>query len=342
MSTPLVSIHLIVKDGEKYIRNCLEHVKKQTYPNVEFRIFDNASSDKTVSIVREIMPDAKIIFFGKNHGLGGGFNRSLTWSKAPYVVGLCVDVMLAPNFIEKAVEAAEKNPRIGVVQAKIMRYDMSKHSETSLIDTTGLMIFRSRRVVNRGHGEEDKGQYNVAEKIFCYEGAAPFFRREALDDVKIPKSKPDSEFPSEYLDEDFVWYADELDLGWRMLHRNWQSWYDPVVRAAHDRSTTKKTRKSLRDFIVMRKTIPAHKRMLDYRNQRLAFIKNDTIGSFIQDFFSWFPREFGLFCYFLFFERSSLSAYVGVAQMLPLMLKKRRIIMARRTDSHEEIRKWFQ
>ncbi len=199
MDNPLVSIHLIVKDGEKYIKDCLEHVQRQTYPNIEFRIFDNASSDATIVQAREIMPDVEIVFFEKNYGLGGGFNRSLKWSGAPYVVGLCVDVMLSPDFVEKAVEAAEKNSRIGVVQAKIMRYDMAKHAETSFIDTTGLMIFRSRRVVNRGHGEEDTGKYDKPEEIFCYEGAVPFFRREALEDVKMLKSKPDSKFPFEYL-----------------------------------------------------------------------------------------------------------------------------------------------
>lgn len=342
METPLVSIHLIVKDGEKYIKDCLEHVKKQAYPNIEFRLFDNASMDKTVGMAQEVMPGVEVIHFEKNHGLGGGFNRSLKWSNAPYVVGLCVDVMMAPDFVEKAVEVAEKNARIGVVQAKIMRYDMNKHEATSYIDTTGLMVFRSRRVVNRGHGEQDLGQYEKAEEIFCYEGAVPFFRREALEDIKMLKSKPDTKFPFEYLDEDFVWYADELDLGWRLLHRSWQSWYDPSVKAAHDRSTTKKTRKTLHDFIEMRKEIPAKKRMLDYRNQRLAFIKNDTLRSFLQDFPYWFPRDFALLAYFLLFEPTSLEAYPGIVRMLPMMLKKRKMIMARRTNSRAEMRKWFK
>ena len=42
---PEVSIHLIVKDGEKYIEGCLNAVKDQTYPNLVMRIFDNNSTD---------------------------------------------------------------------------------------------------------------------------------------------------------------------------------------------------------------------------------------------------------------------------------------------------------
>ncbi|MBI2462647.1 MAG: glycosyltransferase [Candidatus Spechtbacteria bacterium] len=341
MQSPLVSIHLIVKDGEKYIRQCLEHVQKQTYPNIEFRVFDNASTDRTREIVKEIMPSAEIIRFPKNYILGGGFNRSLSWSRAPYVVGLCVDVMMAPDFIERAVAVAEAHPTAGVVQAKVLRYDYEHAKVTSIIDTTGMQIFRSRRIINRGHGEEDTGQYNKAEEIFCYEGAVPFFRREALEAIKMPKSKPDAEFPYEYLDEDFVWYADELDLGWRLHHAGWMNWYDPTVLAAHDRQTTKKLSKGYRGFIELRKTIPAFKRVLDWRNQRLAFLKNDYLSSVLKDVFFWLPREMMMFGYFIIFERTSLWAYIGMLRMAPLMLRKRRAILKNDKTNAGDIRKWF-
>jgi len=336
-----VSIHLIVKDGEKYIRRCLEHVKRQTYPYINFRVFDNASSDRTVEIIKEMMPAVEVVRFSQNYGLGGGFNRSLSWSKAPYVVGLCVDVMLAPDFVEHAVVAAQAKSNIGVVQAKIMRYDYAKGEKTSVIDTTGLSIFRSRRVINRGHGELDRGQYERAEEIFCYEGATPFFRREALEAIKLPKSKSDLQFPYEYLDEDFFWYADELDLGWRLRHAGWISWYDPKVLAAHDRQTTKQLSGGYRNFIRLRKTIPAQKRMLDFRNQRLAFLKNDCFPSLVRDVFFWFPREFSLFIYFIFFERSTLVAYSDIIRIAPRMLHKRYAIMKKSKTDALAMRRWF-
>lgn len=341
MSTPRVSIHLIVKDGEKYIRHCLERVQNQTYQNVEFRVFDNASTDATREIVRQILPSAEIISFPKNYGLGGGFNRSLSWSNAPYVVGLCVDVMLAPDFIERAVAAAEAHPEAGVVQGKILRYDYEHEKVTSLIDTTGMQIYRSRRVINRGHGEEDVGQYNESGEIFCYEGAVPFFRRKALEEVKMLKTKPDEKFPYEYLDEDFVWYADELDLGWRLHHAGRTNWYDPAVLAAHDRQTTKKLSKGYKGFIELRQTVPAFKRMLDWRNQRLAFLKNDYLSSFVKDTPFWLVRELMMLGYFIVFERTSLPAYWGILRLAPLMLRKRRAIIKEDKTNARAMKKWF-
>lgn len=338
---PRISLHLIVKDGAKYIRHCLSHVKRQTYKHIVLRIFDNASTDNTVALAKRVMPEAQIISFPQNYGLGGGFNRSLTWSKDPYVVGLCVDVMLDPHFVEEAVKAAKRDPRIGVVQGKIMGYDWASGKVLSRIDTTGMRIFRSRRVINRGHGEEDRGQYGKAGEIFCYEGAAPFFRRRALEEIKMTKSEHDSTFPYEYLDEDFFWYADEFDLGWRLRLYGWKSWYEPRVVAAHDRQTTKMLSKGWTHFVRMRKTIPAQKRMLDFRNQRLAFIKNDDLLSLLKDACFWLPREFLLFGYFLLFERSTLRAYLDILCMAPRMLAKRRIIMSRRKVGRKEMEEWF-
>src|SRR3990167_7282544 len=180
IKNPEVSVHLIIHNGQKYLRRCLEAVKAQTYENIKFRVFNNASSDDTIGVLREVWPEAELINFSKNYFLGGGFNRSLYFSDSPYVVGLSVDVLIEPNFIECAVEAMEKNKKMGVLQAKIFYWDFERDEKTMTIDTTGMQIFRSRRIVNRGHGEKDSGQFEKSEEIFCYEGAVPFFRREAL------------------------------------------------------------------------------------------------------------------------------------------------------------------
>ena len=51
---PLTTINLVVLNGEKYIRHCLDSVKNQTYPHdrIEINILDNGSTDKTKEIIR--------------------------------------------------------------------------------------------------------------------------------------------------------------------------------------------------------------------------------------------------------------------------------------------------
>ena len=332
--TPEVSVHLIVKDGEKYIEGCLNAVKSQTYPNIVMRVFDNNSTDSTVQKAKEIFPTSEIIQFSKNYFVGGAFNRSLQHSTSPFVVMLCVDVVLDDMFIEKAVHAIQQDERIGVVQAKVFWYDKQNERKTDIIDTTGMQIFKSRRIINRGHGEKDTRKYETPHEIFCYEGAVPFFRRSALEDVKMGER--------EYLDEDFVWYADEVDLGWRMRLAGWKIWYDPRVVAWHDRSTTHTLSKSFKSFIQQRKHIDKHKRMLDIRNQRLAFIKNDLWRTALTHLPWILKREVMLLVYVVLFEQSSLKAYTGIIQMAPKMFKKRRHILHNKKLKHPHINQWFE
>lgn len=331
---PEVSVHLIVKDGEKYIEGCLNAVKNQTYPNLVMRIFDNNSTDSTLQKARKVLPNSEIIQFKKNYFVGGAFNRSLQYSASRFVMMLCVDVVLDEMFIERAVRAIQQDERIGVVQAKVLWYDKENERKTDIIDTTGMQIFRSRRIINRGHGEKDTQQYNTPQEIFCYEGAVPFFRRQALEDVKMGER--------EYLDEDFVWYADEVDLGWRMRLAGWKMWYDPSVLAWHDRSTTHTLSKSFKAFIQQRKSIDKNKRMLDIRNQRLAFIKNDLTTSVLQHLPWILKRELMLFVYVALFEKSSLKAYTDIIRAAPKMLRKRRHILHNKKISHAHINTWFE
>ena len=120
MISPLVSIHLIVKDGKNYLRQCLKAALNQDFNDYEILVFDNNSQDKTCEIVeKEFLlpseasgeggPKTKLIKFDKNYGLGGGFNKSLRYSNSKYVVLLCVDVILSPNFLSEAVKILESD-----------------------------------------------------------------------------------------------------------------------------------------------------------------------------------------------------------------------------------------
>ena len=338
---PTVALHVIVKDGNKYIRDCLRHLQQQTYPHCVVRIFDNASDDDTVAICKREMKTADIIQFDKNYFVSGGFNKSLQYSQEKYVVTVSVDVMIDPHFVENAVAVMEDDETIGVVQAKVFYYNGDTKEKTTTLDTTGLTIYQSRRIVNRGHGEQDTGQYNAPGEIFCHEGAIPFFRRDALEDVKMKRMTHHKSSEYEYLDEDFVLYAEDLDLGWRIHLFGWKCWYEPSVVAWHDRSTTHATAGSKRAFIKQRKTIPDYKRMLDIRNQRLTMIKNDFPQTVVRHSVFVVYREALLFLYVLLFERSSLRAYRDIIRMAPLMLKKRKVIRAKSRVSEKEMRQWF-
>jgi glycosyltransferase involved in cell wall biosynthesis len=71
---PLVSVIIPTKNSAYTIERTLLSVKNQTYRNLEVIVVDNHSTDDTISIVKRVMPEAKVFMHGperaaqKNHG----------------------------------------------------------------------------------------------------------------------------------------------------------------------------------------------------------------------------------------------------------------------------------
>lgn len=342
---PLVTINLVVRNGEKYLHHCLDAVKRQTYTNIELNILDNDSTDRTKNIIEAETDNLKIKLasfsfhlLNKNLAMWGGQEELLKHSSGKYTIALSVDILMDEKFVEESVRVMERDPKLGMLQAKIFQYQLSELDAGSGlpakdIDTVGFKMFRSREVNNIGHGEEDKGQYDKEMEIFGVEGAVPVFRREAIEDSRIL---------GEFTDLDFFWYGDDIDFAWRMRLFGWGHIYAPSVIAHHDRQTTKRLGDSDADFVKIRQAVPMLKRRLDWRNHILMLVKNDYASNFLRDLPYIAVRQFKLKIYFFVYEPEIFLEFFTIAKLLPRMLQKRREIMRRAKVSPADIRRWFK
>lgn len=331
---PLVSVIIPMRNEAGRLRPCLLALKAQAYQNFELIVFDNDSDDNSVEILRQEFPAAELLRSKKNYFVGGAVNRALPGSRGKYVLALCADVLLDEHFLERAVNVCESDEKFGALQAKILKSatDDGEIIETNILDTTGFLIFKSARIINRGHGEEDCRQFRAGE-VFSYEGAAGFFRREALEEAKIN---------GEVFDEDFSWMADDIDLGWRLRILGWKNYYAPDVICWHDRKTTKRLSAGRLDFISQRKTVPALKRRLDFQNTILTYFKNMFWGTLARHFFVIVWRELQMAVFIFLFERSTIPAFWGIIARLPAILRKRRNIMRRRKINANDVERWLK
>ncbi|PJE58213.1 MAG: hypothetical protein COU81_01940 [Candidatus Portnoybacteria bacterium CG10_big_fil_rev_8_21_14_0_10_36_7] len=330
---PLVSIIIPVKDSNLYIKICVESILSQTYSNIETIIYNNSSSDDTIPIAKKIMPGAKIINSKVNHFVGPAFNRAMKECHGKYIVLVCADVILDSKFIENAVNKCEINTKIGVLQPKILKFDLKNSTVTksTTIDTTGFLIYKNGRIINRGHGDTDTNQFAEGQ-MFSYEGASPFFRKKALDDALIN---------GELFDEDFVWMAEDIDLGWRLTNLGWLNYYSPDVISWHDRKTTKRISSNKFDFIRLRKSVPTNKRRLDFQNIILTYVKNLPWASLKKHFISIFLRQAQLMMYIILLEPTSISAFWGIIKKFPSILRKRHSLMQRIKISSDGLERWI-
>lgn len=345
-----LSVHLIVRNGEKYLRYCLNSLRAQTYPDFEVIVFDNASSDATKEIVKKEYPNFRLYESDKNYFAWPGFSRSLTLTNSQYAMLLSVDVILEKNFLKELIAIMASDHSIGAAQGKSLQWhfdNMGEMVKTKLIDSAGFEIHRSRKIVNRGQGEEDKGQYDKTEEIFGAEGACLILRRKALEDARICINKfkfQDKTF-CEISDEDMQWYGEDLDLVWRMRLLGWKQYYVPRALMWHDRSTTKGYARHWTDYfrrIEERKKISINKRRLNWRNTHWAFIKNELPGLFLRDLFHILKREFLSFGYMLLLEPRVLLEIPRFFKQIPKMTRKRKEIMKKSRVRQDDIQKWFK
>ena len=321
----LVSVNILTYNGEELIEPCLKSVLNQTYPHIEILVVDNGSTDKTVEKVESQKSKVRIIENKQNLGFSAGHNVGIRESKGEYVLCLNQDVMLDKDFVKYAIEAMEKDNKIGSVQGKLLK-------AKNIVDTTGLLMFKNRRVVSRGQGEEDKGQYDKVEEIFGVDGAAPLYRRKTLEDIKIN---------NEYFDEDFFMYKEDVDLAWRLRLYDWKAIYEPRAIGYHLRGAGEKAVKNYLAIASARRKIPDFAKFHSFKNQRLMQIKNEIPALFFRDFHRIIIKEIAAWIYALVFEKYTWKAIRELFKQTPMAWRKRKIIMARKKVGAKAIKKWI-
>ncbi len=340
---PLVSINLLTHNAEEYLRGCLASIFSQTYPNLEYLIIDNVSTDKTRDMLWGLEPqeNLRIIFNKKNVGFAAGHNQGFKESRGKYILCLNQDAVLDNSFVKKAVEVFEKDNKVGAVQGKLLRWNSGGFLDNKqlgykishIIDNTGLVMLKNRRIIGRGQGEIDEGQFAQSEEIFGVDGAAPLYRRGALEDVKVD---------GEYFDEDFFCYKEDVDLAWRLRLCGWRNVYQPEAVGWHARTAGDSAAINYFGIIKERVKISPFAKSMAFKNQRLMQIKNEQLGLLIRHLPWFLPKEIAAWGYVLFLERRTWPAIKALFKRMPLAFKKRKKVMAMKKANTAEMRIWFK
>jgi GT2 family glycosyltransferase len=123
---PKVSIIILNWNGLKDTIECLESLKKVTYPNYEVILVDNASSGNDVEVLGERYRDyIHIIQNDKNYGFARGNNVGIRYALdkgTDYMLLLNNDTVVAPDFLDVMVNVAQSDERIGIVCPRTYLY----------------------------------------------------------------------------------------------------------------------------------------------------------------------------------------------------------------------------
>lgn len=97
----------------RYLRECVTSVLQQDVDRLRILIIDNASTDNSAAVARELAAGdhrIEIILREKNLGIHASFNEGIEWAKAEYFTILAADDCLAPGALTRAIGALENHP----------------------------------------------------------------------------------------------------------------------------------------------------------------------------------------------------------------------------------------
>ena len=321
-----VDVHIVTWNSLEVLPVCLQSVYNQDFPNFRVTIVDNASEDGTLEFLRQHYPQVTVLANNQNLGFSKAHNMAIRQSTAPYVLILNPDVFLSSSYLSQAAQAMQDS-LVGAVAGRVyvtnkIDFIARQFSNNQLLDCAGLNILKSRRLVLRGHFEDDSPEFDRSAEVFGTDGAVALYRRATLEDVKIE---------DEYFDEDFFAYKEDHDLAWRTRLLGWKTLYVPGAKAYHIRSVRPGQRRNMKSEI----------RLLGVSNRYLMMMKNDLFSLMVRDLLHIFFYEMKIFFYLLVFEWASLPAYFCAIQLLPKMQMKRNLVMARKRIAARDLSHWF-
>ncbi len=298
-----IAIVILNWNGEVLLERFLPSVIEYS-SDAEIYVADNASTDGSISFLKNNYPTIRIIQNSSNGGYAKGYNEALKHVKADVFCLLNSDVEVTENWLDPIVQAFESIPKASVIQPKILDLLKPDHFEYAgaaggFIDRLGYPFCRGRIFQ---HLEQDTGQYNDTIEIFWATGACMFVKREVFRSLGG-------------FDTDYFAHQEEVDFCWRAKNKGHKIYYVGNSKVYHLGGSTlsnmnpKKTYLNFRNSLfTITKNLPLTKAFL------IIFIRLllDGIAAVRFIFQLRFKHCFAI-----------LRAHLSFYRQFPKMLKKR-------------------
>ena len=320
-----VSIAIINHNTSDLLPECIKSLEGLDYANKEIIMIDQDSTDNSVEVVHKKFPKIRVIE-NQNTGYAGGANKAYEVTDGEFLFVMNPDIKLNKDYITVLVNELKNDSKIGAITGKFLQYDFKNKKKKDVLDTTGLLAFKNRRVVDRAQGMKDKGQFEKKEEVFGISGCAAMYRRAALKDIEGTHS-----CGVEVWDYDFFMYKEDIDVSWRLNLNGWKCLYIPKAVGYHGRGTGVLKRYTNSEVIKHRKSVSKLARYHSYKNQRLMQIKNETPRDILLSLPTIIWKEILVFGYMLLFEPFTFfKSFSKFLILLPRALKKRKYIQKNR------------
>lgn len=125
-NNPLVSVIMPTYNSENYIGQAIESILCQTLHDFEFIIVNDASIDKTHSVIQKYMRKDKrirLVNNDRNLQIAQSLNKGISLAKADFIARMDDDDISLPQRLEKQYIFLQKNKNVAIVGTNILIID---------------------------------------------------------------------------------------------------------------------------------------------------------------------------------------------------------------------------
>jgi GT2 family glycosyltransferase len=214
-----VSVIIVNWNGKKFIEECLDGLRRQTYRSFSIVVVDNASEDGSLDLVHRKYPEVETISLAENFGFATANNIAIESIDAEYVALLNNDAVPHPGWLGSLLNALEMNPAAGMAASKMLLKDRD-----SVIDRAGDAYTTAGTAILYGRGEPAH-KFNKKRWIFGACAGAALYRKQMLEEVGL-------------FDDRFFLLYEDVDLSFRAQLQGYRCLYEPAAIVYHDASSS--------------------------------------------------------------------------------------------------------
>jgi glycosyltransferase involved in cell wall biosynthesis len=112
MDTPLVTVICLCYNHEAFLKEAIDSVFTQRYPAIQLIVVDDASTDSSAKVIKEILKEhPEILFLSLKSNVGNckAFNKGFEQSTGRFIIDLAADDALMPDRIQEGINAFERS-----------------------------------------------------------------------------------------------------------------------------------------------------------------------------------------------------------------------------------------
>ena len=199
-------------NGARWLPGVLESVAAQTVAPADVLVVDDGSTDGSAELAAGY-DGVRVLALGSNGGFARAANAGVAAVTAEAVAFVNTDVVLAPDWLERAAGALE--PGDAAVATKMVDLE-----DPSILYSAGDVLRRDGACEQRGRFERDSGAFDAPGEVFSACAGAALYRRAAVVEAGG-------------FDERLGMYLEDVELGLRLRLAGWGCRWEPRAVARH-------------------------------------------------------------------------------------------------------------